>query len=1217
MRLKHLYLHGFKTFAPRTELLFGEGLTAIVGPNGSGKSNVADAVRWVLGEQSLSNLRAKRTEDLIFAGSSNRSPLGMAEVSITIDNSDRLLPLEFSEVTLTRRAYRSGENEYYINKSRVRLRDVLDVASTLGQAYTVVGQGLVDAALSLRPEERRELFEEAAAIRGYFVQREDALKRLGKTEENVARVNDLASELEPQVRRMERQARQAQEYKKLEEELHELLGVWYRMRWKTGVESLLRAHRAQDDALAEVEQRKSAMSAKMAELGEARTRVWQLVDAVSKLHEKRAQGQARHAAGSQAQAVLAERLSAARSQRQALLKEKETLQSSAGSAAELLARFEEEAAQHAQEVTALEESGKDVGRRVAEIDALLDEARAAHIREAGHLDGLVRKRIELQNRIIEAERQRAEKERAVIEAEVALGLLGKKVQAEDGLLEEKHHTLTDAQRVVAEAEREQAVARKELAEAHALHATTENEYREAIRKLEALTSQLVALAGEQQSSLYGGVRAVVAAASEGRLGGYVGTVAELIHVPPDLESAVEAALGGRLQEVVVEKWEDAEGAITMLKTAGAGRATFLPLDTLRSPAAQAAPKGSGIIGVARDLMEYEARLQKLAEALLGRLLIVEDLASARRTLGGMQANAPWTLATLSGEVVRPGGSLTGGSHTRGDDGRAKGKTILSRERRRRELLNAQESARGAVAEREQSVADAMALVREREETVASISNRVDEVRKRQVGAQMAHLERQNSVARLHQEYSWRNGLLSEMRKNIDELATSIEGMNHQRGEIAGLIEPQQARVAEASGRLSDLEVEREEMVRGTSEGQTRLAVLAEALRNVHARMTEVRREASRIDVSLLDIERRLAKEEVDEAEMARRLEEQAAEVAFLAEQLASAETEIAHSERQVRVLEGEVSRIEGEQTALQAALLESETTYSRSAVERQRCVGTLDSLRVEIIEEMAGGSDDRDARVMVEESGLLDTSASLRWPLARRDGEAHEYNEKASLIGEDNSDRERRIYALKARLSRLGPVNPLALEEHKALAERHSYLQVQLTDLVSAAESLRRVIAELDRTMRDQFAATFDQVNDAFQHFFNRLFGGGTARLELTNPMDVSASGVEILAQPPGKRMQPLAALSGGERALTSAALLFALLKVRPVPFCVLDEVDAALDEANVTRFRSALQELGQKTQFVVITHNRGTIEAADTLDGISMACDGTSQLLSLKVEAA
>src|SRR3954451_11059594 len=291
MRLKRLQLHGFKTFAPRTELVFGEGLTGIVGPNGSGKSNVADAVRWVLGEQSLSNLRAKRTEDLIFAGSSNRAPLGMAEVSITIDNSDRLLPLEFSEVTLTRRAYRSGENEYYINKSRVRLRDVLDIASTLGQAYTVVGQGLVDGALSLRPEERRELFEEAAAIRGYFVQREDALRRLTRTEENVTRISDLAAELEPQVRRMERQARQAEEDGKLEAELHALLERWYASRWLTATTELRKAEADEESARRVVEARKGEVAQVGAQLAEARARVWQLVDAVSVLHEERAQAQ--------------------------------------------------------------------------------------------------------------------------------------------------------------------------------------------------------------------------------------------------------------------------------------------------------------------------------------------------------------------------------------------------------------------------------------------------------------------------------------------------------------------------------------------------------------------------------------------------------------------------------------------------------------------------------------------------------------------------------------------------------------------------------------------------------------------------------------------------------------------------------------------------------------------------------------------------------------
>jgi chromosome segregation protein len=502
--------------------------------------------------------------------------------------------------------------------------------------------------------------------------------------------------------------------------------------------------------------------------------------------------------------------------------------------------------------------------------------------------------------------------------------------------------------------------------------------------------------------------------------------------------------------------------------------------------------------------------------------------------------------------------------------------------------------------------------------VAAASSRVEEMRKRQASAQIAHLEQQNGVARLHQEIAWRNGLLAEARQNIEQLSGQLAQIASQRDEVARLVAPQRAIVEESLLKLDDLQSERSTLAAGVGDGQTRLAVLAETLRNVQERENEALREAARIEARMRDLERRLNTTVDDETTLAKQLEEQSIDVTRLAEQLASIERQIGQSERQVRVLEDEVSRSEGEQSTLQAALLESETTHSRAAVEKQRSIGALDSLRVEITEEVGNGSESR--RTVDDRRQTADDR--LRWPLDGIDNGLDDTGSRkivqaTTLSPEQHAEHERRIYAMKARLSRLGPVNPLAMEEHAALAERHSYLQTQLRDLMSAAESLRRVIAELDRTMRDQFAATFERVNQAFQHFFHALFGGGTARLELTNPQDVSASGIEILAQPPGKRMQPLAALSGGERALTSAALLFALLRVRPVPFCVLDEVDAALDESNVTRFRSALQELGPKTQFIVITHNRGTIEAADTLYGISMAGDGTSQMLSLKVEAA
>ncbi|MEA2573451.1 MAG: chromosome segregation protein [Chloroflexia bacterium] len=1225
MRLRYLTLHGFKTFVPKTDLVLGEGITAIVGPNGSGKSNVADAIRWALGEQSLSMLRAKRTEDLIFAGSSNRQPVGMAEVSLTIDNSDRLLPLDFAEVTLTRRAYRSGENEYYINKSRVRLREVLEVASTLGQAYTVVGQGLVDAALSARPEERRELFEEAAAIRGYFVQREDALRRLTRTEENMSRVADLVAELEPQVRRMERQARQAQEYGKIEADLREAMQEWYAGRWQVACMELERAQGNEEAARRAVESRKAEVAAKSAQLAEARKAVWELVDTVSALHEQRAQIQARHATESQTQAVLAERLSASRAQMRQLAQEQEALASAIRQAHEHLVSAEQDVEAREAGIAALREAGKEVAARLSGWDGRIEELRGRYDRESRTLESAARQSNDLRSRILQAQRQISEQENVAQDAESKLTSLTQKLSAEEAALDERHAQFVAAQRTVSAAEAEQTTAQSALSKARAAQSTAEATRRELQRRLDGLNSQIAALAGEQQASLYGGVRAVVSAAREGRLVGYVGTVAELLHVPTHLETAIEAALGGRLQDVVVSTWTDAERGIAMLKQLGAGRATFLPLDTLRATPASNPPSGPGIVGLARDLVEYEPHLKTLAESLLGRLVIVDDLPSARRTIAALPANAPWTLATLGGEVVRPGGSVTGGSNSRADDNRAKGHTILARERKQRELNASQQELKRELAGAEREVNSSIESVREQEAALSRLAAQSEDARKKQVASQMAYVEQQSAVARLQQEISWRNGLLGETRRNIEGARALAERTDTELAELEAGLEPQRAAVAQAEADLKQAAGERESVAGLAGSEQTRLAVMEEALRNARTRHADLRRELQRFEGRMSDLATRLEMAGRDETATSRQIDEHSARVVQLAEQLVAIEARVDPSEHEVRVLEAEVGRVESEQSALQSLMLDNETALSHAAVERQRCIGTLDSLQVEISEELGDAhSGHEEVTHLVAagvETGAGATLGGLQvvWPSALRRPEPHatggSSNGHTTDAAGDMQALERRVYALKARLSRIGPVNPLAMEEFTSLSERHAYLQTQLGDLSTAADSLRRVIAELDRAMRDQFAATFEQVNEKFQHFFNLLFAGGTARLELTNPQDAGQSGIEISAQPPGKRMQPLAALSGGERALTSAALLFALLKVRPVPFCVLDEVDAALDESNVTRFRSALQELGEKTQFVVITHNRGTIEAANTMYGVSMAGDGTSQLLSLKVE--
>jgi chromosome segregation protein len=631
------------------------------------------------------------------------------------------------------------------------------------------------------------------------------------------------------------------------------------------------------------------------------------------------------------------------------------------------------------------------------------------------------------------------------------------------------------------------------------------------------------------------------------------------------------------------------------------------------------------------LVKFEPRLAVLAESLLGRLLVVEDLPSARRTLSGLQASAPWTLATTGGEVVRPGGSVTGGSNVRGDDRQARGKTILARERRRRELQHSLAEARASLSMAEQAQERALEAVRGGEARMSAATSALEDARKRQAGAQMQYMEQGSVVARLQQELSWRTGLLAETRREIAQLRNSAGEMATALQALREELAPQREKIAVETARLADLRARRAEVAEATGERRTRLAVLAESMRNLRAREEEMRRELARTEKRRAELGSLLASRLSDEEALKALLGEHEKEAARLASIAAEVESRIGPSEQEVRVAESEASALESELSALQTALLESETAHSRTSVESQRCLGVLSSLRIEIAEELGAAHGpllaEENSRAVESENGGRSIPATLGTAIlesGRESTAASAVLSRPPELGaeeggipspQEAAERERRVYALRSRLGRLGPVNPLAMEEHAALAERHSYLQTQLSDLMAAADSLRRVIGELDRTMRDQFAATFVQVNEAFGAFFGTLFGGGTARLDLTNPQDITSSGVDIFAQPPGKRLQPLAALSGGERALTAAALLFALLKVRPVPFCVLDEVDAALDESNVSRFKAALQELGSRTQFVVITHNRGTIEAADTLYGVSMAGDGTSQLLSLRVE--
>ncbi len=1035
MRLKHLTLQGYKSFATKTEFLFPTGVTAIVGPNGSGKSNVADAIRWVLGEQRMRTLRGRSTADMIFAGGRRRARAGMAEASLTLDNADGWLPIEFSEVTLTRRAHRSGENEYLLNGSRVRLRDISALLGESGlsqRAYTVVHQGLVDAALSLRPQERRTLFEEAAGISLYRGRREDALRRLDETQRNLERVHDIVGEITPRLRRLEREAERVEEHGRLVAHLERLQRTWYGYRWGRGQAALDRALEKAAVLESSLEQEQQAAS--------------DLSDRLVQLRQEERELRAR-------------------------------LRDYHRQSADL----HDQASEMRRELAVAEERAR-----------LLEVRREELLAELGPLRGQQ-----------EAQAVRVADARAQV------------AQLERDLAERKEG--------VAALEGEWAAAQEQALEPARRRAQVEQELRAHRARLERLNQALLEaraeaarLAGEQGalSRMQGawtahdeGVQALLQADLEGVLG----PLGALIRVGPEWERAVEAALGDDLQAVVVERANVAEEAHRVLESAG-GRLTLLPLDGLRSspPLPPGAARATDVVTCGEDCDE---RVRRAIDAVLGSVALCEDLAAARALLPTMPPGS--RCVTRTGIILRADGALTVGRSGTGG--------VRADEQARREKLAAR-------------VEGAQRRARELE-----AQHRAGSERAAALEAKLEELARQAAVA----------------------------------GDEA-------------------VRVERETL----GQARTEVAVAGEALRSQQAAL---QREAAVLE--------RLRAQVAARRQRAQELEAEHADVFARAQDLRAQATQIETPLRRVRALIGpaeeQLSGLQEEQTVLErqerrvhGRVRDAEARHGRGQLEVDRRRDELKLLAQRIEEDLG--------LVELELSDRVTAQTPL--PLRPMVSELPVVERLPEGLREE-------IQRLKARLRRLGSINPNAPADYAEVLERHRFLTEQSADLETASAQLREVVAELDELMETAFLETFEAVAARFSETFTALFDGGAARLELTEPGDLMNTGVDIVARPPGKRAQRLALLSGGERALTAAALLFALLDVSPTPFCVLDEVDAMLDEANVGRFRALLEQLAEKIQFVVITHNRATIESADTIYGVSMGADGVSQTVSLKLD--
>ncbi len=1186
-RLKTLELQGYKTFANRTRFEFAPHITAIVGPNGSGKSNIADALRWVLGEQSYTLLRAHKTEDMIFAGSSQRPRAGLANVTVTFDNSEHWLPIDYTEVAITRRASRDGQNEYLLNGQRVRLKDIRDLLGHAGlseHTYTFIGQGLVDAALALRPDERRQMLEGASGIGIYRQRREETLRRLETTRRNLERVQDILAELEPRLRRLERQARRSREAAQLQADLDLMLRDWYGYHWHRAQQRLAEARRA---AAAEEDKRTAALARQQAitkELNALRHTIHTHRAQLGEWHRQTAELHHRIEAITKDLAVLGERRRAWQTRIAEWQQDIERLKAQSRDLQQRLAEVEDEIGRRTEAHRQAEQRREQARLALEELLRQRKAARRALDQAQQTLDRLTRRQAALEARLNDAQDRRERLLAAQRTAHEALPPL-------EAALKQAQKALTAAQRAHQRATHQRDAAQEALAQARAALQKAEHLLTEKRRALDALHADIAALEAqsrvlaEAEENLIGyaeGTRWLLKqAAKHHRL---QGALSAHLEVPAELETAIAAALD-RFAEAVVVKDDLARAPLDLGRRAPS-RTALLPLKSLRPAPLLAAPADADIVGIAARLVNAPAELKTAVDALLGQVVIVRDRAAALRVLPALPPQA-WAV-TLEGEAFSPRGLVTVGKPTGG--------SALRRSRERRELVQRLQAlqqqataAEAEVAAAEQAVAQARQALAEAEEHLQQTQQAERQAAAEEHRAQQAAerqrmvLERQHAeVERIKDDLQRLQHETSRLQEEHQALQANLQNARealHARRRALQTLDTTEANAQEAhwSTQVALASQALEAARRHRDDLQQQVQALQRQLAAREAKLTEAKAQVQALDTKRSALQQRLGALNAE-------TEALQAQIAPIQQALAADESRLAEIEAQAEATSRAVQIAERHHTQAQLALTRAQEALDNL---RRRIEEDLGPVVLEYEPEIAGP----------QPLPLEGVIAQLPQRLHLPEG-----------LGE-------RIKQKRAQLRRLGPVNPEAEEEYRELQARYDFLTQQMEDLRAAEANIRQGLAELEDLMQTAFHKTFTVVNREFSAIFTRLFGGGSARLILTDPDDVTRTGVEIEARLPGKRTQRLAMLSGGERSLTAVALIFALLKASPTPFCVLDEVDAMLDEANVGRFRDLLSELSEHTQFVIITHNRNTVQAAEVIYGVTLASDATSQVISLKLD--
>lgn len=1178
--LKRIEIAGFKSFADKTVIDFENSVTAVVGPNGSGKSNITEAIRWVLGEQSAKSLRGGKMPDIIFAGSDSRKPLNVAEVTVLLNNTDHYLPLDYQEISVTRRYRRTGESDFFINKQPCRLKDIqeLFLDSGLGkESFSIISQGKVEAIFSSKPEDRRGIFEEAAGVLKYKQRKKKAEQKLFETEDNLSRVQDIIYELQEQLTPLAEQSEIAKKFLQLKEELTQ-----------TDIALMITEINV---AKKEWEEKQTQLTQFNQELTKLATHIQSQEAVLSEKRKQNAKKDRQIEKGQQSLLALSERLKQAEGQKDVLIertkhtqKSTQEYQASLAEAQKKVAHFEELQEKLTKETTEketeIQEAQQQLMKTQQELEKyqkstkeLLSELRDQYV-------DLMQEQANVGNELKYLERQYLQetsksKQTLAKQSEVEASVLALSAQKQE--LSEKQANL------------QQALVKNqhELEEVQTKGKTVQTKLTNEQPKMYQLMNQVQQLKARQKSlqeiqenyfGFYQGVRLVLQ--HKQQLSGIVGAVAELIDVPSSFTLAIETALGGAAQHVIVENEHDARQAITYLKKQRGGRATFLPLTTIKPrqlPAhvlSQAAAV-DGFLGIASEQVTFPAEIQTVVHNLLGTILLAKDLTSANAIAQTIRYQ--YRVVSLEGDVMNAGGSMTGGANKRGNQG-----SLFSQNQELKQLTAEYEQA-------DQQLQNQEKIVQELQIKVADLSQKQEKLRtqneqlrfeEQEITNQLQNIT--NDLARFEKEKQLSNFETRELQQFIETYQKQQAELTARQKEIEQQRQQIDEEIKSLNQESDQLEEKRSQVQARKAQEQADLAVLKEQFNHLQIQLRGARVQKNEALERQTSLEQQLATLTADFSDHE-----------ITEESLASQITELAQQREE---LQAELVAVKEQRERTQKEIDQLETVLAEKNQQQKQQLTEQSKLEVQ---------KDRAEMLLDHQLSYLQTEYQISFEKAVTD-----YQPTSDIVSSRT-----KVAVLKEQIADLGPVNIRSIEQFEQVNERHTFLATQRDDLLSAKNQLFETMEEMDAEVRARFKEVFEAIRQEFKVVFPNMFGGGRAELVLTDPSDLLKTGIEIEVQPPGKKLQSLSLLSGGERALTAIALLFSIIRVCPVPFCILDEVEAALDEANVKRFGRYLSDFQDDTQFIVVTHRKGTMVAADVLYGVTMQESGVSKIVSVRME--